>query len=183
MKYNSIQDIYEWIEAIVFSVAAIVIVFTFAFRIVGVSGVSMENTLNAGVQYENQTVDRVVISDINYKPKRGDIIVLSTKAVPEPIIKRVIAVGGDTVNIDFNKHTVSVNGKIIKEPYIKEPTTNPGDVTFPVKVPEGHVFVMGDNRNNSEDSRFRAVGMVDDRYILGRACLRIFPLNEIKIIH
>jgi signal peptidase I len=181
MDDNLTKEFYEWTEAVAFSVAVIVITFTFIFRIVGVKGVSMENTLNAGVTSENQTVDRVVISDIDYKPKRGDIVVLATDPVG-PIIKRVIAVGGDTVDIDFEKHTVSVNGKILDEPYIKEPTSEQGDVAFPQKVPEGHAFVMGDNRNDSFDSRFGAIGMVDDRNIQGKAILRIYPLNEIGIL-
>ena len=180
MPENIKNELYDWAESIVFSVAAVVLIFTFLFRIIGVGGVSMENTLNAGVQHEDQLLDRVVITDLNYTPRRGDIVVITTKAIKDPIIKRVIAVGGDTVNINFDTHTVTVNGKILNEPYIKEPTTEQGDVTFPVKVPKGHVFVMGDNRNDSYDSRFKAVGMVDDRDIVGHAILCIYPFSQIK---
>lgn len=172
-------DLYEWMETIVYSLVAVAVICTFLFRVIGVGGVSMENTLNAGVVYEDDYVDRVLISNFNYTPKRGDIVVISTKAVNIPIIKRVIAVGGDMVDIDFDTHTVYVNGEALDEPYIKEPTEASGDVAFPVTVPDGHVFVMGDNRNDSYDSRFIAVGMIDDRSIMGRAFLRIYPFNEI----
>lgn len=179
---NPLSEIYDWAEAIVFSLTAVILVFTFIFRIVGVGGVSMENTLNAGVINENDYVDRVVISHIHYTPAHGDIVVLYAKALKECIIKRVIAVGGDTVNIDFDHHLVYVNGKALTEPYIREPTIERGDVQFPITVPKGHVFVMGDNRNDSYDSRYKAVGMIDDQDILGHAILRIYPLNQIEIL-
>lgn len=175
-------ELYDWIESIVFSLAVVVIVFTFFFRIVGVGGVSMENTLNAGVVYENQFVDRVIITHLNYTPAHGDIVVLYSKGLRESVIKRVIAVGGDTVNIDFDRHIVYVNGKALSEPYIREPTAERGDVRFPVTVPAGHVFVMGDNRNDSYDSRYQAVGMIDNRDIIGKAVLRIYPLSQIRLL-
>lgn len=182
-KNGAVGELYEWIEIMVVSLAVVAILCTFLFRIIGVGGVSMENTLNQGVVNENDFLDRVIITNLNYTPKPGDIVVISTKAVNIPIIKRVIAVGGDTVDIDFNAHTVSVNGKVLDEPYIKEPTTERGDVQFPVTVPEGHVFAMGDNRNNSYDSRYSAVGMVDVKDILGKAILRIYPLNQIGTLY
>lgn len=174
------ENLYEWVEAIITSLIVVTFICTFVFRIVGVGGVSMEDTLNAGVVDENDFVDRVVISNFNYTPKPGDIVVVSTNAVKIPIIKRIIAVGGDTVNIDFDKHTVSVNNHVLSEPYIKEPTIQRGDVQFPVTVPYGHVFVMGDNRNQSYDSRFSAVGMIDIKNILGKAFFRVYPFNEFK---
>ena len=176
------QELYEWTETIVFALAAVILVFTFIFRTVSVGGMSMENTLNAGVTDQNQFVDRVLLYEYRYtQPKQGDIVAINSPVVKKGgIIKRVIAVGGDTVNIDFIRHTVSVNGKVLNEPYIKEPTAVQGDVKFPVTVPKGHVFVMGDNRDISYDSRYSAVGMIDDRNIIGKAFLRIIPLNEIK---
>lgn len=167
------SETYDWIEAIVFSIAAVVLLFTFIFRIVGVDGTSMQNTLQNG--------DRVVLSILNYHPKQGDIVVLTTKAVDKPIIKRVIAVGGQTVDIDYSTGKVYVDGKLQKEPYIKDPTTFQGQdpVAMPVTVPKGYVFVMGDNRNNSYDSRSSAIGNIDERYIMGRAIFRIFPLAKL----
>lgn len=178
-KSSAVKELYDWMEAIIVSLVVVSIICTYIFRIIGVGGVSMENTLNKGVVDENQFVDRVLITHLNYTPKRGDIVVISTPAVKLPIIKRVIAVGGDTVNVDFDKHTVSVNNEVLDEPYIKDPTSERGDVEFPVTVPTGHVFVMGDNRNDSYDSRFSAVGMIDVNNILGKAFLRIYPLNQI----
>lgn len=131
----------------------------------------MLNTLQDG--------NRVVISDINYMPKQFDIVVLSTKAVANPIIKRVIAVGGQTVNIDYDNNTVYVDGKAIDEPFIKEVMEPKGDVALPAKMPKGCVFVMGDNRNHSLDGRYAEIGMIDDRNILGRAVFRLLPFKGI----
>jgi signal peptidase I len=150
------------------------VIFTFIIRPVGVVGQSMENTLKNG--------DKVVICNLNYKPKQGDIIVLSTKAVDTPIIKRVIAVGGQTVNINYNTGKVYVNGKEYDAP-IKEKMEQRGDVTLPVKVPKDSVFVMGDNRNNSFDSRYAQIGMVKVKYILGHAIFRLLPLNKFGFLH
>lgn len=173
-----LSETYEWVEAIVFSLAFVVLLFSLVFRIAGISGVSMENTLNQGVEVESQRLDRLLISDLNYTPKYGDIVVIRSKKLGV-IVKRVIAVGGQTVNVDFQKGTVSVDGKILSESYIKEPTRRQGDVIFPLKVPAGHVFVMGDNRNDSHDSRFSDVGCIDNHDIIGRAYFRIYPFNRI----
>jgi signal peptidase I len=175
--FNFRNETYEWIEAVVFSLAVVVLIFTFVFRIVGVDGSSMNDTLMNG--------DRVVISDINYTPRQGDIIVFSTKAFDEPLIKRVIATQGQTVNINYDTNTVYVNGKAISQPYIKQDpdpmeTYTDDPVQMPLTVPKGYVFVMGDHRNNSEDSRCAVVGFVDTRYILGKAVVRIFPFSEFK---
>ena len=169
-------EAYEWAESIVFALAVVVLAFTFILRPVGVSGISMMNTLHNG--------DKVIICNINYTPKQGDIIVLSTKAVPTPIIKRVIAVGGQTVNIDYNGNKVYVDGKAYDAP-IKERMNGAyrGDVPLPVKVPEGCVFVMGDNRNNSLDSRYSDVGMIKTKYILGHAVFRILPFSNFGVLH
>jgi signal peptidase I len=153
-----------------------VLIFTFVLRPVGVSGISMENTLHNG--------DKVVIFNINYTPKQGNIIVLTTKAVSTPIIKRVIAVGGQTVNIDYAANKVYVDGKAFIAP-IKEPMTPPPSsdlLKFPLKVPAGCVFVMGDNRNNSYDSRYTAVGIINDKDIIGHAVFRIMPFSAFGML-
>jgi signal peptidase I len=180
-EFDLKTETYDWVEAVVFSVAVIVLIFTFVFRIVGVEGTSMTNTLQDG--------DRVIISGIEYTPKQFDIVVLSTKAVDKPIIKRVIAVGGQTVDIDYDTNTVYVtdssgNKTAIKEPFIKVAMNKiQGEiVNLPAKVPKGCVFVMGDNRNDSLDSRYSEIGMIDDRNILGRAVLRLFPFNSFGVL-
>lgn len=171
-------ELYEWAESIVFALAIIVLIFTFFIRPVGVSGPSMQNTLQSG--------DKVIITNINYKPKQGDIIVLSTKAVDDPIIKRVIAVGGQTVDIDYSKNKVYVDGREfdapIKEP-MNEPMTGRPMLKMPLKVPAGCVFVMGDNRNDSFDSRFAEIGIINDRDIIGHAVFRLLPFDKIGWLH
>ena len=102
-------------------------------------------------------------------------------ALNEPLIKRIIAVAGDTVEIDPQAHTVAVNGENLDEPYISEPVEKAGDLTYPVQVPEGYVFVMGDNRNNSLDSRSSTIGFIDTRYLSGKAVFRLLPAGQWQI--
>ncbi len=166
--------IYSWIDSVVYALVIILFIFTFLFRVVGVSGESMKPTLNNG--------DWLAVKAINTSYKPGDIVVVTQpNPLNEPLIKRVIAVGGDTVDIDIAEGTVSVNGNIISEPYILEPTQRRFDIAFPVTVPEGCVFVMGDNRNNSLDSRYSAIGFIDTRYLLGTAEFRFYPLGDWKL--
>lgn len=180
-KTATIREIYDYVGSIVFAITLVILIGTFTFRQAAVTGVSMENTFNAGVTSENVSIDRVLVSDINYtNPKRGDIVVLYAPELHETLIKRVIGVGGDVVDINFTKHTVSVNHEVLKEPYIKEPTSLQGNVRFPITVPKGHVFVMGDNRNDSYDSRFSAVGIINNQNIAGKVFLQIYPFNQIK---
>lgn len=172
-KRNLITNSYEWVEALISSLIAVVILFTFLFRVVNVSGPSMLPTL--------QSNDRVVLSSYFYKPHRGDVVVIThTQKLREPIIKRVIALENQVVNIDFKTGIVSVDGVALDESaYISNGiTTQPSDYTYPMQVPPGHVFVLGDNRSVSNDSRFSDVGMVDERYILGKAEMIVFPFNR-----
>ena len=163
--------LFEWAETAVFAVITVVLVFTFLFRVVNVDGDSMEPTLSDG--------NYVVISGLMYTPKRGDIVVVMPTAQMEiPIIKRVIATEGDEVDIDFEQGIVYVNGTALSEPYTAEATHLRGDMQFPLAVPEGHVFLLGDNRNASLDSRDSRIGLVDERYILGRTMLRLTPFDR-----
>ncbi len=166
------KELFEWCEAVVFSLVFVVLIFTFVFRIVGVEGDSMKPTLHSD--------DRVIITHLFYKPKAGDIVVVTKPtSIKKPIIKRIIATENQEVYIDFEACEVYVDGELLDEPYIMEPTRKQADVEFPVTVPPGHVFVMGDNRNNSRDSRESQIGMIDERYILGKAIFRIYPFNRI----
>ena len=167
-----IAELYEWLGTVVFAVTAVVLAFTFLLRTVGVDGSSMEPTLHHG--------DRVVITHLMYRPEPGDIVVITQpNSADVPIVKRIIADEGQSVMIDFSAGTVEVDGVVLSEPYIKEPTHLKRDVEFPVTVPPGCVFVMGDNRNRSLDSRDSGVGMIDKRYILGKAVFRFFPFDQI----
>ena len=171
-RFDLKREVVEWMEAIVYALVAVVLVFTFLFRIVGVDGESMTPTL--------QDEDRLIVTHLFYDPQPGDIIVTTQpSAVNRPLIKRIIAVEGQTVDINFDTGEVTVDGVTQIEPYIKEPTYNKGDIDFPITVEKGKVFVMGDNRNDSLDSRFSQVGQIDERYILGKAVFRIFPFTSI----
>ena len=164
-------EVYEWIQCLVFALIFCVILFVFFFRLVDVVGDSMNPTL--------ENADKMVVSDLFYKPKQGDIVIFrKDEYKPEALVKRVIATEGQTVEIDFNKGRVYVDGVLLDEPYIAEPTRNQIDFTGIQVVPEGCVFVMGDNRNDSLDSRFKTIGFIDERYVLGIAQVRIFPFGD-----
>ena len=167
------RELFNWGEALVEALVIIVLLFTLVVRIIGVDGSSMVPTLHDG--------DQLLVSHLFYDtPAQGDIVVLTKKTFNEqPIVKRIIAVEGQTVNINFDTHEVTVDGEVLYEPYINEATARPGDMTFPQTVPEGCVFVLGDNRNKSSDSRVMTLGMVDTRHILGRVLFRIYPLNAV----
>lgn len=173
-KNKSWRFVYDWLDSLIYAVLLILVIFTFFFRVVGVNGDSMNPTLQSG--------DWLTVSAITDEVETGDIVVITQpNSLNEPLIKRVIAKGGDTINIDFIEGTVTVNGKILHEPYIAEKTEISGDYVYPLEIPEGYIFVMGDNRNNSLDSRFRTIGLIDERYVLGVAETRIYPFGDWKI--
>ena len=168
---------FDWLQCIVAALVVCILIFVFVGRTVGVVGPSMQQTLIEG--------DRLIISRLFYTPKYGDIVVLrKDEFKEEPIIKRVIATEGQTVDIDFDAGIVYVDGKALDEPYTNTPTNVREDFTAgPVTVPEGCVFVMGDNRNHSTDSRTEVIGCVDTRYILGKALFRLTPLNRLGSVY
>ena len=167
-------EIYDWMQSLVFALIICIIVFVFIFRIVDVSGDSMNPTLLNG--------DKLVVSDVFYKPKQGDIVIFrKDEYKAEALVKRVIATEGQTIEIDFDRGRVYVDGELLDEPYIAEPTHNQHDFQGPQTVPEGCVFVMGDNRNASSDSRRAQIGMVDERLIVGKVLLRVFPFDSIGV--
>ena len=168
-------EIYDWLQCIVYALVVCVLVFVFFFRTIDVVGHSMEPTLQEG--------DKLIVSNLFYTPEYGDIVVLRKESFGEKaIVKRVIATEGQTVDIDFEQGIVYVDGIALDEPYIAEKTTRPLDFTGEVTVPEGCVFVMGDNRNRSNDSRDDKIGMVDVRYIIGRELIRVFPLSSFGLV-
>ncbi len=151
--------------------AVFMLVYVLFFRVVVVKGSSMNDTLVDG--------DRLLlISGLLYNdPNQGDVIVAAkdTFKEGEPIIKRIVATEGQTVDIDFKTGTVYVDGVALVEDYISTPTTDFEGVHFPLTVPDGCVFVMGDNRGDSMDSRSPQIGFIDEREILGKAVFLLIP--------
>ncbi|MFV0414439.1 MAG: signal peptidase I [Oscillospiraceae bacterium] len=161
----------EWFDAIVFSLTLVLVILVFVVRTVRVDGTSMVPTLQDG--------DQLLARSILYTPQRGDIVVVDGYIqYGEPIVKRVIGLGGDEININFETGEVFVNGQLLQEPYISAPTTRAFDVEFPLIVPEGKVFLMGDNRPASKDSRHSDIGFIDERDILGKVFVRILPVTS-----
>ncbi len=166
--------VYDACDSLKGAIIAVFLIFALAFRVVGVDGDSMKNTLHNG--------DWVAVSGIVTEFERGDIVVVTQPWERNvPIIKRVIGVEGDTVYIDFSLGKVYINGEEIYEPYIAEKTHLQYDIEFPVTVGKDEVFVMGDNRNDSLDSRSGKIGMIDVHYILGKAIFRLYPFDERNI--
>ena len=161
----------DWLQTIVSALVIASLVFTFLARTIVVVGSSMVPTLEEG--------HLIVVTKLFYKPKYGDIVVLRKASFKdEPIVKRTIATEGQTVDIDFEAGVVYVDGVALDEPYGNAPTLERESFTEPVTVPEGCIFVMGDNRNRSTDSRSASIGCVDTRDVIGRAILRIAPLGK-----
>ncbi len=170
-KFSLKREFFDFCEIIVFAMVIATLIFTFLFRIVGVDGSSMEYTLS--------DQDRLIITHLFYEPEQGDIVVLELDELFEqPIIKRVVATEGQTVDITDDGKVI-VDGQELQEDYIHDPT-NPKNGDYPITVPENCVFVMGDNRNNSTDSR--NFGCVDEKNIMGQAVFQIFPFSEFGLI-
>ena len=169
------KSIFEWCSSVMASFVVIFAIFCFLFRVVQVSGESMLQTL--------QNRDWLLVSSVG-QVETGDIVVATPPTYEGgPVIKRVIAMEGDEVFIDFERGEVLVNGVVLNEPYINTPTNVSYDVEFPIVVPENSVFLMGDNRNGSLDSRSTQIGFVDEKYVLGRVILRVFPMKSIDYLN
>lgn len=187
-----IRELFDWLETFAFAFAFVLIIFTFLLKIVTVDGHSMEYTLSHG--------DRLIISDVMYEPKYGDIVVILNERTQNPIIKRVIATEGQKVEINFETWEIKVDGKLLDEPYINDEALRDGSplvsdyCVSSFTVGENQVFVMGDNRNGSSDSRYYGeytmerdgsyiyTGISEDD-ILGRVLLRITPLKKFGAVN
>lgn len=180
------QSLFEWLELLAVVLVIIVTLFTFVVSIVGVDGSSMYPTLHDR--------DLMLVQRIAYTPRQGDVIVLRKDHTfgDQALVKRVIATGGQTVYIDYDNNTITVDGEILEEPYLNyeyddmygsdymadKVDLDPQYVNQEFTVPEGCVFVCGDNRNHSSDSRVVQLGMVDERYVIGRVLLVFFPFSD-----
>ena len=162
--------VFDWLGSLVAALVVVLVIMTFCFRIIDVDGRSMEPTLI--------NTDKVVITDLFYTPHDGDIVIIShAEEYSKPLVKRVIATAGQELRIDYDKNAVYVDGEKLDEPYIQGVTVS-GDVPAQELngiVPEGKVFVMGDNRSISLDSRYRQIGFIDENAIIGKAQLDIIP--------
>ena len=163
--------LYEWVQALVTVVLCAVVVFAFAARLVLVSGPSMRETL------QDQDCLVVLSPLLCGDYEAGDIVIIQRESFRdgEPIVKRIIATEGQTVDIDFDAGVVYVDGAALEEDYIRQPTHLEEGLDFPCTVPVGCVFVMGDNRNDSDDSRDPDLGPVDTREIMGQAVFLLYP--------
>lgn len=165
------KELYSWLRTLVCVSLGMVLLFTFVLRLIRVDGESMRETLQDGDVLV--AVSRFLAGDL----EQGDIVIVRDEYFKDgqPIVKRVIATEGQTVDIDFEAGIVYVDGEVLDEPYINEPTYMEEGTEFPLTVPEGCIFVMGDNRNHSSDSRDSRLGTVDTRCVLGKAVFLAFP--------
>lgn len=175
-KSGSLRDIYALLHDLVYILAGITLFFVFIIRLVGVSGPSMMPTLQNGDYVA--LLSNFLMGDL----KQGDIIVARKQSFEngEPIVKRVIATEGQTVDLRYDENgvcTVYVDGQPLQEDYINEPMLEASytTISFPVKVDEGCIFVMGDNRNHSADSRYERIGQIEKSQVLGKVLLVLFP--------
>ncbi len=166
-------DLFYWTQTLVSVLIFLILLFALVGRVIEVKGSSMVPTLHEG--------DLMLLQSIGYTPRQGDVVVLRKDSfMNDPIVKRVIATGGQHVTIDYGAGAVYVDGVALDEPYINEIMTSPISPEMSisdVEVPEGSIFVMGDNRNHSSDSRHESLGTVDERYVLGKALWVVFPFR------
>ena len=184
-KYNWKKEVWEWVQAILIAFVVAFLLKSYVLTLAVVSGPSMEPTL--------QDADRLYVNKVAYTPQRGDVVIFEPASAPgKPYIKRVIAIPGDTLYIDFSTGDVYVNGEVIDEPYIKEKTSRIGNYISllmitdnfskekPLVIEDGYFFAMGDNRNNSTDSR--EIGPIPMDELIGHATFRFWPLNQLGTV-
>lgn len=172
-------ECFGWLQSVTVALAILILAATFLGRVIIVSGSSMVPTLENG--------DLLLLRCAGYEPQRGDIVVLRKpfSDIDTPIVKRVIAVGGQTVEIDYSTSTLYVDGQPQEEPYLNEPMFHPTGAHMEGtywEVPEGSIFVMGDNRNASSDSRYDELGVIDTRYVIGKALITLLPPQHIGLV-
>ncbi len=164
---RSLPGVYYCLTALC-AVIVILVIFSVLFRPCSVQGVSMAPTLQDG--------DQLLLSNLDYTPTRGDIVAVR-RDNGTPLVKRVIAVAGDMVHIDGESGKVYLNGEVLNEPYVKG-VTFPMHMTQPIVVPEGELFILGDNRENSHDSRYADISTVAVEDVMGKVVWRFYPLSQ-----
>lgn len=172
---SGVAGVYDILRSVLISASILILIITFVFTMVIVDGRSMQHTLESG--------DKIIVTKMGYQPKDGDVIVVgkSEDGYSKPIVKRVIATEGQTLEIDFENQQVIVDGKVLDEPYISSETIE-GTAEIPEVIPEGYVFVMGDNRYISMDSRYKDIGLVNVDDIVGKAVFVVFPFDRFGFI-
>lgn len=175
MKKISMKDIYEAAESIIVAFVIIAVLILFCFRAVSVDGGSMLPNLEDG--------DRIITTNFFYTPENGDIVVVDKNTnYGKPLIKRVIAAAGDKIFVDYSTGDVYVNDEKLSENYIYEKIRVQDKENIDMIVPKGYLFVMGDNRNDSLDSRDSAIGLINEKNILGKALFQIYPISDIGVV-
>ena len=176
-KGSVAQEIYQYLSSMVVVMVSMILIFAFVARLSVVEGASMENTLFEG--------DVVLVRSLFYTPEQGDVVVLTKESFQEEsIVKRVIAVAGQRVYVDYAAGAVYVDGVALEEDYISAfaPGPNYPDEVIDITVPEGHIYVLGDNRSVSLDSRYPPIGLVDERCVIGQGIMVLFPLSDLGLL-
>lgn len=163
-----LPSLYDWVGTLAIALTAFSLLFVFVVRIVGVDGSSMNPTYRDG--------DLLLLSLLNDRYERGDVVVVD-RYTEDPLIKRIIAVGGDTLSID-PEGNVFLNGRLLKEKYIQGKTVL-RDFSGEIRVPKGYLFIMGDNRSVSKDSRSEEIGLVSVKDVIGEAVYCVWPPKSI----
>ena len=169
-RYGFSYNLADFMLSMVKVTGVLVVLLMLIFRYATVDGVSMVPTFHDG--------DRLFATNLFYEPQRLDVVaVFEVNILHKPLIKRVIGIAGDKIVVNAEDGKVYVNDVALDDSFTLEPNTELGTVRYPVIVPEGTIFVMGDNRNNSRDSRFSEIGMIQLNAVIGKVLWRFYPFN------
>lgn len=167
---QAVASVFDWLSSLLTALICVLLVMSFFFRVIKVDGTSMEPTLI--------NTDKVIITELFYTPRNGDVVVISHgEEYAEPLVKRVIAIPGQEIRIDFENNAVYIDGEKLDEPYIQGTTIRGDKSSDEINgiIPEGKIFVMGDNRTVSLDSRYKRVDLIDVSSVIGKAQLDVIP--------